>query len=56
MGVGAWLSGFIDANLGRRFIEIEIAVALVGGLSAPLLFLSFARLAWFVVVLYGTFF
>jgi spermidine synthase len=56
MGVGAWLSRFIDANLGRRFIEIEIAVALVGGLSAPILFLSFARLAWFAVVLYGTVF
>src|SRR5437763_6859254 len=56
MGVGAWLSGFIGANLGRRFIEIEIGVALVGGLSAPLLFLSFSRLAWFGVVLYGTVF
>src|SRR5262245_33532178 len=57
MGVGAWLTRFIGANnLGRRFIEIEIGVALVGGLSAPLLFLSFARLAWFGVVLYGTVF
>lgn len=53
MGVGAWLSRFIDTDLGRRFIQIEIGVALVGGLSAPLLFLTFARLSFFAVVLYG---
>src|SRR5688500_6517100 len=53
MGVGAWLSGFLDSNLARRFVEVELAVALVGGASAPLLFLSFARLNGFQVVLYS---
>src|SRR5438105_10507979 len=53
LGVGAWLSGFIDAHLARRFIEVELGVAILGGLSAPLLFLSFSRLAAFRVVLYG---
>lgn len=53
MGVGAWLSGFIDRDLVGRFIEIEIAVALVGGSSAALLFFAFAKLAWFSLVLYG---
>jgi spermidine synthase len=53
MGVGAWLSRFVDKGLARRFIEVELAVALVGGASAPLLFLSFARLGWFHLVLYG---
>ncbi|HVF88827.1 MAG TPA: polyamine aminopropyltransferase, partial [Blastocatellia bacterium] len=43
MGAGAWLSRFIESALARRFIDVEIAVALVGGLSAPLLFLTFAR-------------
>jgi spermidine synthase len=52
LGVGAWLSGFIDTGLARKFIEVEIAVALLGGFSAPLLFLSFARLSYFQVVLY----
>ena len=52
LGIGAWLSGFIDTGLARKFIEIEIAVALLGGLSAPLLFLSFARLSYFQVILY----
>lgn len=56
MGVGAWLSRFIDKDIGRRFIQIEIGVALIGGLSAPLLFLTFARLSFFAVVLYGTVF
>ncbi len=53
MGVGAWLSGFLSNNLVRRFLDIEIGVGLVGGLSAPVLFMSFAYLGWFQVVLYG---
>lgn len=57
MGVGAWLARYIgDAGLARAFIEIELGVALIGGVSAPLLFLSFARLAYFHVVLYGVVF
>src|SRR5687768_10349808 len=53
MGVGAWLSRFLEANLAKRFVEVELAVALVGGASAPLLFLSFARLTGFQLVLYS---
>ena len=53
MGVGSWLSSFIEKGLAHRFVDIEIAVALLGGFSAPLLFLSFARLNFFHVVLYG---
>src|SRR5437868_15515931 len=52
LGVGAWLSRFIDRDLASRFVEIEIAVALVGGLSAPLLFFGFARLEWFQLFLF----
>ena len=53
MGVGAWLSRFLESGLARRFVEVEIAVALIGGLSAPLLFLSFARLSYFQIILYS---
>ena len=53
MGVGSWLSRFIDKNLADRFVEVELSVAVVGGFSAPLLFLSFAHLSYFSVVLYG---
>ncbi|MCA9554708.1 MAG: polyamine aminopropyltransferase [Myxococcales bacterium] len=53
MGVGAWLSGFVAKDVVARFIEIEVAVALVGGTSAAVLFASFARVSFFSIVLYG---
>ncbi len=56
LGVGAWLSRFIETGLARKFIEVELGVALLGGASAPLLFLSFGRLSYFHVVLYGVVF
>lgn len=57
MGAGAWLSRFvIDRLLARCFIEVELGVALLGGLSAPLLFLAFSRVEVFGVVLYGVVF
>lgn len=56
LGVGAWLSKFILNGLARAFVETELGVALLGGLSAPLLFLSFSYLSWFPVVLYGVVF
>jgi spermidine synthase len=56
LGAGAWLSRYIERELARRFVEVELAVALLGGISAPLLFLSFARLNYFQVVLYGVVF
>jgi spermidine synthase len=52
LGVGAWLSRFLDDDLAGRFVEVELAVALVGGLSAPMLFFGFARLEWFQLFLY----
>src|SRR6188768_3724260 len=56
MGVGSWLSRFIDKNVAEKFVEIELAVAVVGGFSAPLLFLTFANLSYFSIVLYGVVF
>src|SRR5262249_39933404 len=50
------LSRFIEEGLARRFVEVELAVALLGGASAPLLFLSFARLSYFHVILYSAVF
>jgi len=52
MGVGSWLSRFFDTDLARRFIEVELGIAILGGFSAPLLFLSFARISYFYIVLY----
>jgi spermidine synthase len=56
LGVGAWLSSFIKNGLARAFVETELGVALLGGFSAPLLFLCFAYLSWFPIVLYGVVF
>ena len=52
LGAGAWLSRFLDRDLAARFIDVELGVALAGGLSAPLLFFAFARLDWFRLFLY----
>ncbi len=52
LGVGAWLSRYIDRDLAARFVDVELAVALIGGLSAPMLFLGFARLEWFRLFLF----
>jgi spermidine synthase len=52
MGVGSWLSRFIEKDVARKFIDIELGVAVVGGFSAPLLFLTFAYVNYFYVVLY----
>ena len=53
MGVGAWLSKHIEGNLARAFIEVELMVALVGGLSAPVLYFAFAEVSDFQLVLLG---
>lgn len=53
MGIGAWLSRFIERGVAARFVEIELAVALVGGISSPFLFYTFAAGSAFRVALYG---
>ncbi len=53
MGVGSYLSRFIDKNVAEKFIDIEIAVAVIGGFSAPLLFLTFAYVTYFSIILYS---
>lgn len=53
MGVGSWLSGFLEKNLAEKFVDIELAVAIIGGMSAPLLFLAFANVSYFGIILYA---
>ena len=53
MGVGSYLSRHVRRDLLVRFIEIEILVGLVGGLSSPVLFFAFSEVDAFHVVLYG---
>lgn len=42
MGVGAWLAQYVRKNLLDQFIRIEIALGLVGGLSAVILYAAYA--------------
>ena len=53
LGLGAWLSRYLEKRLVERFVDVELAVGLVGGLSAPLLFIAFGELRYFRAVLYG---
>jgi len=54
MGIGAHLSQYIcDEDLLARFVDIELAVGLIGGISAALLFLTFSWMsAPFRILLY----
>ncbi|SEO28805.1 spermidine synthase [Duganella sp. CF517] len=46
MGVGAHFSKYVlDEDVLARFVDIELAVGLVGGLSAAILFLTFSWMA-----------
>ena len=59
MGIGSWLSRYIQKNLLGFFIKVEILVGIVGGCSAALLFVlfehvySFHLLLYFVVAIIG---
>ncbi len=52
MGIGSFLSRFIDRGLVARFIAIELMVGLLGGFSSALLFLAFAYTQGFRLILY----
>jgi spermidine synthase len=57
LGAGSWLSRYVagsSAILAARFVDIELLVALVGGVSAGALFVTFALAGdAFIVALYG---
>jgi spermidine synthase len=54
MGVGSWLSRYIDRQLPAQFLRIELLVGLVGGLMPVVLFLCNAYAPQgFRVLLYG---
>ncbi|MDS4018968.1 MAG: polyamine aminopropyltransferase [Candidatus Competibacter sp.] len=53
MGIGSWLSRYVVRGLIARFIQIELAVGILGGFSAPALFLIFAWAGSFHLALYA---
>ena len=52
MGVGSYLTRFVERKLLQRFVEIELAIALVGGVSAPVLFAVYTSQGSFRAALY----
>src|SRR5476649_1141190 len=53
MGIGSWLSRYINRNLLGTFVKIEILIGLVGGSAAAILFLVFEHIQSFRMPLYG---
>ena len=54
MGIGSWLSRYINKNLLSTFVKIELLIGLVGGFSAAFLFLIFEQVTNFHIPLYFT--
>ena len=44
MGLGSWLSKFVERRIADRFVHTQLIIAIVGGFSAPALFLGFGVL------------
>ena len=52
MGIGAWLSRFIETQLERAFVRLQISIAIVGGFSSFILFYAFAYINNYDAFLY----
>ncbi|WP_040911273.1 polyamine aminopropyltransferase [Leptospira broomii] len=53
MGIGSWLSRYLLKDLVPKFLEVELALGLLGGSSAALLFLSFGHTRIFQIPLFA---
>ena len=42
MGIGSWLSKYVDENLLLRFIQVEIGLAVIGGSSVGILYFLYS--------------
>lgn len=53
MGVGSFLSKYIEKNIALTFVQVELLIGLIGGASATLLFLMFNHIDNFRILLYS---
>ncbi len=53
MGLGSWLSRFVERRLADRFVHTQLIIAVVGGFSAPALFFGFGVLESIRPLLFG---
>ncbi|MEM6994418.1 MAG: polyamine aminopropyltransferase [Myxococcota bacterium] len=60
MGLGSWLSKYVETALPERFVHVQLVIAVVGGFSATALFFGFGYLAtvrpllFLILVVVGT--
>ena len=52
MGIGSFFAKFIKKNQLKTFVEVEILVGLIGGISAVVLFILFNKVDYFQFILY----
>jgi len=52
MGIGAWLSRFIDNHLPKAFLLLQFSISLLGGFSSFILFFAFAYIQNYEAFLY----
>ncbi|MBY0546374.1 MAG: polyamine aminopropyltransferase [Candidatus Obscuribacterales bacterium] len=52
MGIGSFLTRYVEKNIVAVFVQVELLVGLVGGCSAAILFLTFEHVENFRVLLY----
>ncbi len=53
MGIGSFLSKYVDKNIASTFVQVELLIGLVGGCSATLLFMLFNHIDNFRILLYS---
>ncbi|MEM7036051.1 MAG: polyamine aminopropyltransferase [Bacteroidota bacterium] len=53
MGIGSFLSKYVQKNLITVFIRVELLIGLLGGFSAAFLFLVFEFVSAFKLLMYG---
>ncbi len=53
MGIGSFLSKYVNRNLIAVFIQVELLIGLVGGFSSAILFVAFEYVTSFRILLYG---
>lgn len=60
MGLGSWLSKYVETSLPERFVHVQLIIAIVGGFSATALFFGFGVLStvrpllFLILVVVGT--
>jgi spermidine synthase len=52
MGVGSWLSRYIEKDLIKNFIYLQLLIAIIGGFSSIILFFAFVVIKNYEIFLY----